>query len=213
MMSGIKIFHLDNPEEVHDAIADAVGEPRLRRSHIFPRQQHEHYVEEKWCSRRLFDVEKFTGSIVDPACGWGQIVIAALEHGYSAAGCDIVNRGWDSTRTPSDFLKSTINYENIVTNPPFDRLEDFTIQAVSRSRRKAAVLFPLARIPAAHYLERLPLARVWLMTPRPSMPPGHYIKAGGKVGGGRIDFCWLVFEHGHRDQPTMFWLHREEPKP
>ena len=81
--------------------------PRERRSHIFPREANQHYVEEPWCSKRLFDVEPFEGHIVDPCCGWGQIVIAALEHGYHAAGSDIVDRGWDSTRTPSDFLKST----------------------------------------------------------------------------------------------------------
>lgn len=183
--------------------------PRLRQSHIFHREEHEHYVEESWCSSRLFDVEPFHGHIVDPACGWGTIVINALKHGYCAAGSDLVHRGWDSTHTPTDFLKDTHQYDNIVTNPPFNIIEDFTIQAALRARRKAAVIFPLARMPAAHWLEGLPLARVWLLTPRPSMPPGHYIKAGGKVGGGRVDYCWLVFEHGHKGRWTGDWLYRD----
>jgi hypothetical protein len=191
------------------AVDDGTGK-RLRQSHIFPREEHEHYVEESWCSKRLFDVEPFEGHIVDPACGWGTIVINALTHGYVAAGSDLVQRGWDSTRTPSDFLRDTHAYDNVVTNPPFELLEEFTIQAVLRSRRKAAVIFPVARMPAAHYLERLPLRHVWLLTPRPSMPPGNYIRAGGKVGGGRVDFCWLVFDHRASSvDPVVRWLHRD----
>ena len=43
--------------------------PRARQSHIFDRETRDHYVEEPWCSKRLFDVEPFVGTIVDPACG------------------------------------------------------------------------------------------------------------------------------------------------
>ena len=46
-----------------------VNDPRARQSHIFDRETHDHYVEEPWCSKRLFDVEPFVGTIVDPACG------------------------------------------------------------------------------------------------------------------------------------------------
>ena len=87
--------------------------PRARQSHIFDRETRDHYVEEPWCSKRLFDVELFVGTIVDPACGWGTIVTEALSAGYCAAGSDLVHRGWDSTRTPSDFLASTIVFDTI----------------------------------------------------------------------------------------------------
>jgi hypothetical protein len=72
---------------------------------IFAREDSDHYVEPPWVSARRFHVEKFKGSIVDPACGWGTIVVEALKAGCNAAGCDLVNRGWDSSRTPSDFLQ------------------------------------------------------------------------------------------------------------
>ena len=44
------------------------------------------------------------------------------------------------------------------------------------------------RLNAAHWLERLPIERVWLLTPRPIMPPGSWIAAGNKPGGGTQDF-------------------------
>jgi len=187
-------------------------EPRVRQSHIFAREELEHYVEEKWCSARLFDVELFEGQIVDPACGWGTIVINAHEKGYEdAVGFDIVDRGFGTGA--QDFLKCTETFNNIVTNPPFNLIEQFTIHAVQHSLRKTAVICPVSRLPAAHWLKGLHLARVWLMTPRPSMPPGHYIAAGGKVGGGRVDYAWLVFERGYVRAPHLNWLHRDEVYP
>jgi hypothetical protein len=48
--------------------------PRARQSHIFDCETHDHYVEEPWCSKRLFDVELFVGTIVDPACGWASVM-------------------------------------------------------------------------------------------------------------------------------------------
>jgi transposase len=34
--------------------------------------------------------------------------------------------------------------------------------------------------------------------------------AGGeKPGGGRMDFCWLVFDENHNGPPELRWLHRD----
>jgi hypothetical protein len=184
-------------------------QPRPRRSHIFTRETNEHYVEPTWCSQRLFEVERFQGTIVDPAAGWGRIVIEALKAGYCAAGFDLVDRGWDSTRTPLDFFTVTERYDNIVTNPPFDCAPEFIAHAVECARYKVAAIFPFARLVAAcGWLDALPLARVLMLTPRPSMPPGRYIEAGGKVGQGRADFCWLIFIHGWTGKPELGWLQR-----
>jgi hypothetical protein len=182
---------------------------RSLNAHIFAREKSDHYVEPAWLSRRLFEVEPFEGSIVDPACGWGTIVIQARAAGYCAAGSDLVDRGWDSTATPSDFLQSTIVYDNIVVNPPFDIAPRFITHAVKHARRKVAAIFPVRRLPAAGWLADLPLARVLLLTPRPSMPSGSYIKAGGKIGGGRQDFCWVIFDHRHAGPAALGWLRRE----
>jgi hypothetical protein len=173
---------------------------------IFSREKSDHYVEPAWCSARLFDVEKFERSIIDPACGWGTIVIEAKKAGYNAAGFDLVDRGWDSSKTPFDFLKSTTVFDNIVTNPPFDIGPQFITHAVNHVRYKVAAIFLVRRLPAAAWLQNLPLAKILMLTPRPSMPSGSFIKAGGKIGGGTQDFCWLIFDHQYRGQPVIGWL-------
>jgi hypothetical protein len=168
----------------------------------------EHYVEPEWVSKRLFEEEKFEGRIYDPACGFGRIVVSALQAGYQAVGSDLVNRGWDST--PQNFFKHRSHHDNIVTNPPIDVVLPFTVHALKYARCKVAVIMPTARLNAARWLEALPLQRIWLLTPRPSMPPGHVITSGGKVGGGKSDYCWLVFAQGYEGAPEMKWLHRDK---
>ena len=42
---------------------------RLRASHIWDKEKLGFYVDPQWVSERLFEVEKFIGSIWDPCCG------------------------------------------------------------------------------------------------------------------------------------------------
>lgn len=183
---------------------------RVLKAHVWDREANEHYVEPEWCSERLFAEEPFQDNIWDPCCGFGRIVISAKKAGLHASGSDLIDRGWDSSLTPFDFLSSElIIAPNIVCNPPFDIAPQFALHALKLASRKVAMIFPTARLNAAHWLQGTPLMRVWLMTPRPSMPPGHTITAGMKPGGGKMDYCWIVFQHGFVGTPEIKWLRRD----
>jgi hypothetical protein len=196
-----------------EAKAD-VSQPRRRRSHIFARVQADHYVEPFWLSARLFEVETFpTKTIVDPACGWGRILTNAMTAGYAALGSDIVDREADKrglTFRRVDFLQGAYPYQgpfSIVCNPPFDLLRPFVERALALAV-KVAMIVPVRRLPAARWLQATPLQMVYLLTPRPSLPSGSHIEAGGKVGGGTQDFAWLVWSAGYCGEPTLRWLAR-----
>jgi hypothetical protein len=182
---------------------------RERKSHIFPREQDDHYVEPTWVPRRLFQQEAFQGLVWDPAAGFGRIIDAAIEAGLSVRASDLVDRGCDQVHI-ADFFSCTISTHNIVTNVPFAIAERFALHALNLATRKVAMLLPLARLNAAHWLKSTPLYRIWLLTPRPSMPPGRLIAAGHKPSGGRTDFCWLVWVQGFSGRPELRWLHRDK---
>jgi hypothetical protein len=185
-----------------------VGAAQVRNSHVWNRHEHDWYQEPPWCSRRLFEAEPFTGAVLDPCCGGGNIVEAARAHGHPAHGTDIADRGYGETGI--DFLAGTLDrVDNVVCNPPFKVAPQFVARALELARYKVAIIFPTARLNAARWLQALPLARVWLLTPRPSMPPGEVILRGEKPGNGKEDFCWVVLEHGHRGPAAMHWLHRD----
>ena len=144
---------------------------RSRRSHIFDRDDHDFYVEPAWCSERLFAVEPFTGLIWDPAAGSGTILRAARAAGLSNFASDIAEHGYGPRQ---DFLTAPAPAAvfSVVTNPPFRLARAFVERALTLGAVKTVIIFPTARLNAARWLEQTPLARIWLLTPRPSMPPG-----------------------------------------
>jgi hypothetical protein len=184
---------------------------RPENSHVWQREQHEHYVEPQWCSQRLFDVEDFTDPIFDPACGFGTILKSAINAGYETWAGDIVDRGYPGT-TIGDFFGLNTNAADIVSNPPFDQFKEFALHALDCCYEKVALIWLVRTLPAARWLAKTPLKTIYLLTPRPSMPPGHTITAGEKPGGGKQDFCWLVWDKNHRGPATIDWL-RRDPEP
>jgi len=182
-------------------------------AHKWQREENEHYVEPSWCSARLFEEEKFEGQVWDACCGFGTIAENARRAGFDVYATDLVDRGYEALDEVEDFLKCNDDTAspNIVCNPPFNIVEHFALHALALGNtQKAAFVFPTARLNAAHWLKGQPLARVWLMTPRPSMPPGYVIARGDKPGGGKMDYCWLVFERGHNGTPELRWLRRDK---
>ena len=184
------------------------GIARAENSHIWQREEHEHYVEPQWCSQRLFAVEKFEGTIDDPCCGFGRIPASGAAAGYRVRARDIDDRGFAGCEV-QDFLKCGDTLDNVVSNPPFDIFQPFALHALKLARRKVAMIWLVRTLPAARWLRDTPLSKVLLLTPRPSMPPGHVIAAGEKPGGGKQDFCWLVWDKDHDGPATIGWLHRD----
>jgi hypothetical protein len=184
-------------------------------AHVWKKEPDGFYVEPEWCSVRLFEVEKFDGTIWDPACGIGRVVEAARRAGYRTIATDIIDRGYPQFNGPLDFLEDCggIAVANIVTNPPFTQCDRFVRRALELTSNKIAMIWLTRRLNAAGWLQDTPLARVYFLTPRPSMPPGHVILAGEKPGGGKQDFCWLVFERGHAGAPELHWLRRDRGVP
>lgn len=191
-------------------------------AHAFEQQAEEHYVEEAWCNRVLFDEEVFIGTIHDPCCGFGRIPLAARAAGHKGVtGSDLVGRGFPGAGV-FDFLGEferpdglIEQVDNIVMNPPFTLGEKFITCGLRVARRKVAAILPVRRLNAAwKWMAPLPLVQIWYLTPRPSMPPGHVAAeleaAGKRPKGGKQDFCWVVFDHAYAGcKPQVGWLHRD----
>lgn len=186
---------------------------KIEHSHVWEREQHNHYCEPEWVARRIFEVEKFTGNICDPCCGFGRIPRAAIAAGHEAFGMDIVDRGYGCLAI-CDFLTSDVRADNFVFNPPFEFGREFALRALSLAERKVVMIFPMRRLAAAgKWIAGTPHYRTHFLTPRPSMPPGHIardLEAKGKnPSGGKQDFCVLVWLKGFEGEPTNHWLRRD----
>jgi hypothetical protein len=203
---------------IREAQAAALEVDMQRRdTHIFDKDPRGHYVEPAWCSKRLFEEYSFIHPIWDPACGWGTITTAAKNAGYKVMGTDIVDRRrhklgrgfFKLDFLNGDHVGSPGGKFSIVTNPPFDHIEEFARRSLDLGAQQVAMIMLVRRLNAAHWMRELPLSRVLLLTPRPSMPPASWIAAGNKPGGGTQDFCWILMSKGYRGKPEIGWLQRD----
>lgn len=188
------------------------GPLRKRESHLWARDDHDWYVEPRWCSERLFEVEKFEGGVWDAACGIGRIIESARGAGLHAYGTDLIERT-EVYFGGVDFLRCVKPWgSNIVSNPPFKIAEAFVKHALQLAERKVAMLLPANWVQGdkrSRWLQSTPLARVYFITPRPSMPPGAVVAAGGKPGNGTTDYCWMVWHRGRIGPADIRWLRRD----
>lgn len=196
-----------------EGLTQTEGALRQKDAQIWARHPQDWYVEPEWVSRRLFAVEDFSRDvpIFDPSCGFGRILQAADGAGYLVYGTDIVSRStWCDAE--ENFLLSTEPAMSIVSNPPFGIADAYTKHALRVAQEKVALLLPTKWMNSAKrgaWLETTPLRRVWLLGPRPSMPPGPVIEAGIAPGNGTVDFAWFVWERGYEGRPELRWLRRD----
>jgi hypothetical protein len=158
---------------------------------------------------------------MDPCAGMGNIVQSGRNAGVSIEGFDLRDRGVPDVRGGFDFfdtyayLSGYFPVDHIVSNPPYGhsaplRLEErFIDLAIGRARTKVAVFLPAVwAVSRGPWLAERGLYRVYLCSPRPSCPPGASILAGGKPGGGKVDYAWYVFLKGYTGHPALLWLRR-----
>lgn len=174
-----------------------------------PRQAQDWYVEPAWCVDALIQAERFEGAIWDPACGCGTIPQRFRAAGYLAAGTDIADRGFGGVH---DFLsgEAKVDAQNIVCNPPYKLAPEFIRQALALADRKVAMIvqqqFPYSQGRHALFTQT-PLARLYFLSQRPSMPPGDKLLAGEiEAKGGSVDYLWMVWDKAHTGAPTAHWL-------
>ncbi len=178
----------------------------------WPKVEDEWFVEPEAATGFLLAREAFSGPVLDPACGGGNIVRACRAAGLDAYGMDLkVRPGAEGEAWflgTGDFLAPwrLRVFPSVIVNPPYGRAllaEAFIRRAVTMPKvRKVAVflnskfLFGAGR--ATGLYTELPPTRVYPISPRPSCPPGAFLLGGGKAQGGVENFIWAVWA---KDEP------------
>lgn len=170
------------------------------------------YPTPKWCTEALCAVEKFEGTIWEPACGKGDMVFELLKR----TGCDIKSSDLNDHGLPTigiDFLTSSQTCPNIVTNPPYNLAEAFVHKALELAQRKVCLLLRLAFLEGSGRAERIfadnPPARIWVFSERITFYPDGIQTAGS----GTTAYAWFVWDkQATGPKPVVGWLKGYKPK-
>jgi hypothetical protein len=156
----------------------------------------------------LLRVEKLPHHIWEPACGRGAIVNVLRSAGHSVVATDIANYGIPITPPGywnRDFLLETDapeGTEAIVTNPPFQRAEEFVAHALDLAPLVVMLLrsafYESER--RCHILEDCGLVRIH--TFRKRLPMMHRDGWEGRKANSGMSFSWFIWDCAHRG-PTI----------
>ena len=177
------------------------------------------YVEPDWttdvmiAAERAIDGGDSWGKVWDPACGRGNLLRTFGRNGHPVWASDIEFRGYAGRGMFQeldfvggiDFVRSAAPKTrfSIATNPPYSYIkgisEAFVRRALELATEKVAMLLPI-KWQGSQVRHRLftefPPTRIWILSERPSMPPGAMVEALGDKAfkRGKVDYMWVVWD-------------------
>lgn len=178
------------------------------------------YVEQPWVTEALIEAEYGIdgslswGIVWDPACGGGNVLRAFNASHKLVWASDIEFRGYASGGGlfqelnflgGIDFVRSAAPNKrfSIVSNPPYSYQkgisEAFVRRALELATEKVAMLLPVkwqASQGRHELFTEFPPSRIWILSERPSMPPGAMVEALGDKAfkRGKVDYMWIVWD-------------------
>lgn len=172
---------------------------RLKKTSRYERVENDFYQEEPAPVLALLQVETFSGWVMDPCCGEGNIPSVLRDHGVRANGADIVDR-WPQALAVGDF-RQTLRFwrpDCVVSNPPYNCWEEIVDVSFESGASHVCLLLPFRRVEGIdrrQFYGRRPLARQWVSSERLIMKPNG--KSTGPNDKKQECFAWFVWESGH----------------
>ena len=187
-----------------DAKYESIGnfQPTLKR--LADRSGADFYPTPRWATRSLIDNERFYGDIWECACGDGTMSEILKDTGQPIYSSDLYDRGYGEPGV--DFLTSPRTADNIITNPPYNRAEDFVRRGVAQSRHKFALLLRLAFLEGANRARTIftdcPPSRVWVFSERITFYPAGATRRGS----GPTAYAWFLWDEEAPNRTEIKWI-------
>jgi len=174
------------------------------------RELNDYYATEPFAIDVLCGVEKFAGTIWEPACGGGHLSERLKEFGYDVISTDLVDRGYG--RGGVDFLASTTSLgDNIITNPPYKYALEFCEKALSLvdAGQKVAMFLKVQFLEGKKrkkFFKDTPPKTVYVSSSRLLCAKNGEFDLMRAGGGSAVAYAWYVWEKGYKGQTVIDWV-------
>jgi hypothetical protein len=167
------------------------------------RKKNDFYPTPSWAMDYLLDNVTFEGNIWEPACGNGSISKELIKRDYNVYSSDLNDYGYGDTGI--DFLKKQMQYDNIITNPPFNKSTEFALHGLNLVRNKLVLLNKLTflegKVRKSKLFSQNKLERVFVFSERL-----NFDLSLNKKTGGMLSFAWFIFDKNYQGKPTIEWI-------
>lgn len=176
------------------------------------------YATPETSTRAILDKEVLEGSIYEPAAGQGHIVKVLKEYYPNSEifATDLVDRG-DPFNLGIigniDFLEKEYKqgeFDNIITNPPFNMALPFIEKALTVATKKVIMFAKIQLLEGTErrkMFDKFPPKTVYVFTKRQNpMRNGSSVDEKGKPWASTMCFAWFVWEKGYKGKPAIEWL-------
>ena len=149
----------------------------------------------------LLERETFTGGIWECACGDGSMSKVLEDYDYPVRSTDLVYHGYGE-ESSLNFLRSTERADNIITNPPFKKANQFIAKALNKADHQVALLMRLnyvssdARMKFYKSNKVFPFRKLYVFSYRLPF----------KGSGNMMDFAWFIWDKSYKGEPTIDWI-------
>lgn len=174
------------------------------------REKDDYYATEPKAIYKLCEVEKFTPTVWECACGEETMVRALEKMGYNVFASDIVKRiGCRNSVVQLDFLKTVTNYNlDIITNPPYKYAKEFVEHAldISKDGNKVAMFLKLTFLESKSrkaLFEKYPPKKVWVFSERVLCAKNGDFEKNNNAA---VAYAWFIWEKGYKGETTIGWI-------
>lgn len=173
------------------------------------REEYDFYATFPEAIDRLFEVETFSDTIWEPACGMGHLSERMIKLGKTVYSTDLINRGYGIGGF--DFLKVTENtHGDIITNPPYKVAMEFIEKAlnISGEGTKIAMFLKLTFLEGKRrkpFFQTNPPQKIHIFSSRAvAAKSGDFTAA--QANGNAIAYAWFVWEKGYKGNTVVDWI-------
>jgi hypothetical protein len=168
------------------------------------------YETPKWAVECLLRRESFEGSILEPCCGQGVISKVLRDYGYTVISSDIRDTENIDGDKGKDLFNINKSYSNIITNPPYSKINEIVKHFSTIYNKKMALILRLDFLESMsryEFFTSFPLKVIYVFCARVTMYPEGEEKP---TSSGRIAYGWFVWDKDYIGNPMIRWIPEKE---
>lgn len=199
-----------NVERIQNKDMVAVFTPLGASNHSdSERALHDYYATNPKAAQLLLEVESFSTTIWEPACGEGHLSKVFEQAGHTVISTDLIYRGYGSKKS-LDFLKYEGNQfdGDIITNPPYTKGAEFVEKAIETiaDGHKVAMFLKLTFLEGKKrriFFDKYPPRTVYVLSGRLKCAKNGDFDC---VRSSAVAYAWFVWDKGFTGVPQICWI-------